>query len=147
FAILLCLFFQVSNPPENFPPMGWKLLGIAVLMIIFWISEWVPFAVTALIPLLLFPTCGISNFKDAAAPYANPVIFLFLGGFLIAIALEKTELHKRIALNIIKRTGTSFTGVLLGFMLATALLSMWISNTATTVMMVAIAVPAIQMIF
>lgn len=147
FAILLCLFFQLSNAPEGFPPLGWKLLGIALLMIVFWISEWVPFAVTALIPLLLFPTCGISNFKDAAAPYANPVIFLFLGGFLIAIALEKTELHRRIALNIIKRTGTSFTGVLFGFMLATALLSMWISNTATTVMMVAIAVPAIQMIF
>ncbi|MBK7427751.1 MAG: DASS family sodium-coupled anion symporter [Saprospiraceae bacterium] len=147
FAILLCLFFQFYSPPDDFPPLGWKLLGITFMMIIFWISEWVPFAVTALIPLLLFPVCGIASLKEAAVQYANPVIFLFLGGFLIAISLEKTDLHKRIALNIIKRTGSSFTGVLLGFMLATALLSMWMSNTATTVMMMAIAVPAIKTIF
>ncbi len=144
FAIFL--FFQLSNAPSDFPDEGWKVLGLAVVMVLLWVSETVPFAITALLPLIFLSAMGVGEIGDLARYYAHPVIFLFLGGFLIALSLEKTELHKRIALYIIKYFGKSILGVLFGFMAATALLSMWISNTATTVMMVAIAIPVVRII-
>jgi solute carrier family 13 (sodium-dependent dicarboxylate transporter), member 2/3/5 len=142
-ALLGFFYFQWTEQPAALTAEAWKLLGVVWLVILFWIAELFPFAVVALLPLLLFPVLGIMSFPKATASYANPVIFLFLGGFLMANALEKTGLHKRIALYIIYLTGRNIAGVLLGFMLATALLSMWISNTATTVMMTAIAIPAL----
>ena len=115
-------------------------------MIIWWLSEAVSISVTALIPLAIFPLLGIADIKEISANYANPIVFLFLGGFIIALALEKVELHKRIALNIIRLTGTNANGVVLGFMLATALMSMWISNTASTVVMLPIAASVIKLL-
>lgn len=113
-------------------------LAIAVLMAIWWITEVVPLAVTALLPVVLFPLFGVMNGKDVSSAYFNHVIFLFIGGFLVALAMQKWNLHKRIALKILMLTGSSPARILLGFMIATAFLSMWISNTATAMMMVPI---------
>ncbi len=115
------------------------LLGITAWMLIWWISETVHLAVTALLPLLLFPLFGLMEAKSMSAYYAHPLVYLFFGGFIIARALEETNLHYRIALLILRRTGTGTRGLLAGFMLSTAFMSMWISNTATSIMMLPIA--------
>ncbi len=121
-----------------------KVLAIATLMITWWITQALPMPVVALLPLVLFPLMDISTMEAAAEPYANPIIFLFMGGFMIALAIEKWELHKRAALTIIQLTGTSGNRIVLGFILATGLLSMWLSNTATTMMMYPIALSVIK---
>lgn len=113
-------------------------------MVTWWIFEIVPMGVTALIPLFFLPLYQIVPIKDVSPHYANPVIFLFLGGFIIARALEKTKLDERIALSILRVTGSSDNGIIIGFIIATTFLSMWISNTATTVMMLPIAMSVIQ---
>ena len=135
------LFFIVStwNPSTVLSPDAWKVIGIALWMITWWITEAAPMAVTALLPIVLFPLAGIFTIDEATAPYANKIIFLFMGGFLLGLGMERHNLHKRIALNLIKRTGTNPNGIILGFMITTAFISMWISNTATTVMMLPIA--------
>lgn len=139
----LALLMQSSN---YLNPTAWQVLGVALWMVIWWISEAAPMAVTALLPIVLFPALGVFTLKAATAPYASPIIFLFMGGFLIALGLEEHGLHKRIALGLIKITGTSANGIILGFMIATAFLSMWISNTATTIMMLPIALSVINLI-
>jgi len=108
-------------------------------MVTWWITEAMPIPVTALLPMVIFPLFQVSSVREASQPYGDPVVFLFMGGFILALALEKHNLHERIALNLIRLTGTSGNGIILGFMLATALISMWISNTATAVMMLPIA--------
>jgi len=115
-------------------------------MIIWWVTEAIPIYVTALLPMVCLPLLGIFSIAESTVSYANPIIFLFMGGFIIAIGLEKHNLHSRIALNLIKLTGTNVNGIILGFMLATAFLSMWISNTATTVMMLPIAMSVINLL-
>ena len=120
------------------------VLAIAGLMVTWWVLEALPLPVVALLPLVLFPLLHISSIEEAAAPYANPVIFLFMGGFLLGLAIEKWNLHRRIALNIVRLTGTSGDRIILGFILATGLLSMWLSNTATTMMMYPIALSVIH---
>jgi len=120
--------------------------AVAAWMIIWWISEAVSISVTALLPLALFPLLGIMDIRAVSSNYANPIVYLFFGGFVIALALEKVNLHKRIALSILKITGTKANGIILGFMIATALLSMWISNTASTVVMLPIAVSVISLL-
>jgi sodium-dependent dicarboxylate transporter 2/3/5 len=125
------------------PAGQWQLnvmAGVAVLMAVWWLTEAVPMAVTALMPLVYFPTLGIMPAKDVAAEYGNPVIFLFLGGFLIALAVEESGLHRRVALWIVSIMGDQPRRVVFGFMLSTAILSMWISNTATVMLMLPIAV-------
>src|SRR5439155_14786211 len=116
--------------------------GVATLMAVWWMTEALPLEATALLPLVLLPLAGIYDgngaFKRAAAPYADPAIFLFLGGFAIALAIERWGLHRRLALLTILAVGTSPSRLVAGFMLATAAISMWISNTATTVMMLPI---------
>ncbi len=132
---------------QNFiSPGANKVLGLAIWIIVWWITEAVPISITAFLPLVLFPFMGVMKMSEAAAPYANPIVFLFMGGFLIALALEKHRLHERIALNLVKVTGTSGNGIILGFMLATAFISMWISNTATAMMMLPIAVSVINLL-
>jgi len=121
-----------------------QVLAIAALMITWWVTEALPMPVVALLPLILFPLLGIAKMEDVAAPYANSVIFLFMGGFMIGLAIEKWSLHKRIALSIVKLTGTSGNRIVLGFILATGFMSMWLSNTATTMMMYPIAMSVIQ---
>lgn len=123
-----------------------NVLGVAVWMIIWWITEAAPIPITALLPLILFPFLGVMKMSEAAAPYANPIIFLFMGGFMIALGLEKHRLHERIALNLIRITGTSGNGIILGFMIATGFISMWISNTATAMMMLPIALSVIDLL-
>lgn len=113
-------------------------LAIAMLMAVWWITEIIPLAITALLPVVLFPLFGVMDGRDVSAAYFNHVIFLFIGGFIVALAMQKWDLHKRIALKILSFTGSSPAKILLGFMLASAILSMWISNTATAMMMVPI---------
>lgn len=125
--------------PAGLPPEGWLTAGVALLMAIWWITEAVPIPVTALVPLAVFPPLGLGSIREAAAPYANPIIFLFFGGFVLATALERSGLHRRFALGILRRAGTRPPRLVAGFMIATAFLSMWVSNTATTMMMLPIA--------
>jgi len=142
------LFFIFTNLPtlipENENANG--VIAVALWMVIWWITEAVSISVTALLPLLLFPVLNIMSITDVGANYGSPIIFLFFGGFVLALALEKVNLHKRIALNIIKITGTTPNKVVLGFMIATASLSMWISNTASTVVMLPIAMSVIGLL-
>jgi sodium-dependent dicarboxylate transporter 2/3/5 len=123
-----------------------KVLAVAALMITWWISEALPMPVVALIPLVLFPLMNIMPIKEVSAGYADSNIFLFMGGFMLGLAIEKWNLHKRIALSIVNITGTSGNRIVLGFILATGLLSMWLSNTATTMMMYPIAASVILVI-
>lgn len=116
------------------------VLGVGAWMAIWWISECLPLAVTALLPIALFPTLGATTAKEATAPFATDVVFLYLGGFLLAAALQHWRAHERIALGVIARVGTDSRRLVLGVMLATAFLSMWISNTATAAMMYPIAI-------
>ena len=122
------------------------VIGIALWMLIWWITEAVSISVTALLPLVLFPLFKIMPMAEVGANYGSPIVFLFFGGFVLALALEKVNLHKRIALTIISWTGDSPNRVILGFMLSTALMSMWISNTASTVVMLPIALSVIQLL-
>lgn len=138
--LVIVLFFDLN--PDN--PSVTYTLAVAILMAIWWITEVVPLAITSLLPIVLFPMFGIMNGKDVSVTYFNHVIFLFIGGFLIALAMQKWDLHKRIALKILMITGVSPGKILLGFMLATSFLSMWISNTATTMMMVPILISIIS---
>jgi sodium-dependent dicarboxylate transporter 2/3/5 len=125
--------------PAALSPEGWRAAAVAVLMAVWWMTEAIPIPATALLPLALFPTLGVLDMPAAAAPYANEIIFLFMGGFIIAMAMERWGLHRRIALGIMAFIGTSPKRLILGFMVATAFLSMWISNTATATMMLPIA--------
>ena len=140
-AVSLLLYFV---NPFGVSPAAAKVLAIAGLMITWWVTEALPMPVVALLPLILFPLLKISKLEETAAPYANPIIFLFMGGFMLGLAIEKWNLHKRIALNIVRITGTSGDRIVLGFILATGLLSMWLSNTATTMMMFPIALSVIH---
>ncbi len=140
----LLIYFVV--PETAISPGANKVLAVAAWMITWWVAEAVPIPVTSFLPLITFPLLGIMSMREAAAPYANPIIFLFLGGFMIALALEKHRLHIRIALNLIRVTGTSGNGIILGFMIATGFISMWISNTATAMMMLPIAISVINLL-
>jgi len=122
------------------------VLSTAVLMATWWITEAIPIPATSLLPLVLFPLLGVLSSKEASLPYGDPNIFLFLGGFFIAKAMEKHNLHKRIALSITYTLGLKPFLLILGFMLATAFLSMWVSNTATTMMMLPIAMAVISQV-
>ncbi len=141
------LFFGIlSLPSPMISTTADAVIAVALWMVLWWITEVVHIAVTALLPLLLFPLLKIMPIADVGANYGSPIIFLFFGGFILALALEKVNLHKRIALTIIKFTGTTPNQVVLGFMIATAFMSMWISNTASTVVMLPIALSVIKLL-
>jgi sodium-dependent dicarboxylate transporter 2/3/5 len=122
------------------------VIATALWMVTWWITEAVSISVTSLLPLLIFPLFKVMSISDVGSNYGSPIVFLFFGGFVLALALEKVNLHKRIALNIINKTGTTPNNVVLGFMIATAFMSMWISNTASTVVMLPIALSVINLL-
>ena len=131
--------------PEGFSAAGWRTAGVAAWMAAWWMLEAVPVWATALLPLVAFPVFGISPVKPTAASYANPVIYLFLGGFILAAAMQAHGLHRRLALALLATFGTKPERVAWGFMLATAFLSAWVSNTATSAMMIPLALSVVQL--
>jgi len=137
-AILFLLVILLPTP-DGMSSAAQVVAAVAVLMATWWITEALPFAVTALLPLILFPASDVMGVSDVTPAYANQIIFLFLSGFVFALCIERWNLHKRIALHTINTFGFSYNRILFGFMAATAFLSMWVSNTATTLMMIPIA--------
>ncbi len=125
---------------------GRATAGVAALMAIWWLTEAIPLSATALLPVALFPLYGIASTSNAVSPYASPTIFLFLGGFILGLGMERWGLHRRIALTIVLIVGTSPRRLVAGFMLATAILSMWVSNTATAIMMLPIGMSIVAMV-
>ena len=144
-GVLLFLVFVFTNP-FSLATKPNLVLSIAVLMISWWVLDALPLAVVAFLPIILFPIFNISSIKEVTKSYSDSIIFLFMGGFFLGIAIEKWNLHKRIALGIINITGTNGNRIILGFILATGFLSMWLSNTATTMMMFPIAMSVIHVI-
>ena len=136
---LLCGLFLLLVDLKPGHPEVTATAAIGLLMAAWWITEAIPLAATALIPIVLFPLFGVMNGKEVAGQYVNHIIFIFIGGFLVALAMERWNLHKRMALRVLMWFGVNPKFILLGFMVATALLSMWISNTATAMMMIPIA--------
>jgi sodium-dependent dicarboxylate transporter 2/3/5 len=143
---LLLAVMLFLPPPEGMAMLAWRTAAVGILMAMWWITEAIPIAATALLPIVLFPLLGVGTVAAATAPYANPVIYLFLGGFLIAMALESCGLHRRMALAILGVMGTRPANLILGFMAATAFISMWVSNSATVVMMLPMAVSVIALV-
>ena len=137
-GILTFLIMIILPAPSGLNPVGWSVAAVVALMAIWWATESIPVAVTALIPLALFPLLGVVSFKDAAIPYANPNIYLFLGGFMLALAIERSGLHKRMALHMIIAAGSSGPKLIGGFMTIAALISMFVMNTSTTLMLLPI---------
>ena len=136
----------IAGGPDDLDPIAWRTAAVGVLMATWWATEAIPIAATALLPIVLFPWLGIGTIQEATAPYSNKVIYLFLGGFIIAFAMQRWNLHKRIALNVLRFAGGDGRSLVGGFMLASALLSMWVMNTSTTMMLLPIAVSIIAVI-
>jgi solute carrier family 13 (sodium-dependent dicarboxylate transporter), member 2/3/5 len=141
---LLFLVVELWVHPEDMAVSAHHVLAGTLWIATWWITEAVPIPVTSLLPIVLFPLTGALPIRETTEAYGHPLVFLYVGGFIIAVAIERWDLHKRIALNIIYRLGTNLPGIILGFMLATALLSMWISNTATSVMMLPIGMAIVH---
>ena len=140
----LFTFFLLFGNFEGLSPEGHAVLASTFWIAIWWITEAIPIAVTALLPIVLFPLSGGMDLATTSGAFGHKYVFLYLGGFVIAIAIEKWNLHRRIALTIIYFIGSDVRKIILGFMLATAFLSMWISNTATSVMMLPIGIAIIK---
>lgn len=137
---LLFVIIRVFLEPKGMSPEALSILAVTAWVATWWITEAIPIAATSLLPLILFPLLGALSISDTAQAYSHPLVILYMGGFMLAMAIEKWNLHKRIALHIIKLIGENIRLIILGFMLATAFLSMWISNTATSLMMLPIAI-------
>lgn len=130
------------GPPEGLNPAAWGTAALMVLMATWWATEAIPIPATSLLPLVVLPLIEAGTPRQVGADYAHYIVLLLLGGFIIAMGIERWDLHKRIALNVIARVGAAPKSLIFGFMLATAMLSMWISNSATTLMMMPIALSA-----
>ncbi|MBK1734449.1 anion transporter [Halorhodospira abdelmalekii] len=143
---LVAVSMLLSGTPEGVDPLAWRVAALTVLMAIWWVTEALPIPVTALLPAVCLPLLGVASPEEAAAPYANPMILLFLGGFLIAMAIQRWGLHRRIALVILRVAGGRDDLLVAGFMGATALLSMWVSNTATAAMMLPIGLSVVALV-
>lgn len=139
-SFILILFFAT---PDGLSPEGVAMMAATSWVAIWWITEAVPIAATSLLPLVLLPLLGVMGIKETSVAYADPMVLLYMGGFMIAVTIEKWSLHKRIALAIISVIGTDLKRIILGFMVATAFLSMWISNTATALMMLPIGMAVV----
>ena len=140
------LLMMLAGAPEDLSNNAWMTAAVGVLMAVWWATEAVPIAITALLPLVAFPLFGIASIQETAAPYSNKVIYLFLGGFIVAFAMQRWNLHRRIALTVLQRAGGNGRSLVGGFMLSSALISMWVMNTSTTMMLLPIAVSIITVI-
>lgn len=138
----LAIGLQFVARPEGLSQEAWWVVSLAALMVVWWVTEAIPISATALLPLVVLPLSGAASIKDSAAPYADQIVFLFIGGFILAAAVERWRLHERIALSIATRAGGRPAALVGGFMIASTLISMWISNTATTLMLAPIALGA-----
>lgn len=142
----LALLMLLVDAPEGLPTPGWQTLALLAWMVVWWVTEPVPIAATSLLPMVWLPLCGIVPMAGATSAYADPIVFLFIGGFIIAVAIEHWRLHERIALAMIAAVGTRPVALVGSFALAACVLSMWISNTATTMMLVPMALGVAQAI-
>ena len=140
----VCFLLLIQSPPEAMPIAAWRVAAVTLWMAIWWISEAIPISATALLPIACFPILQVAEVSEVTRNYAHHLVYLFLGGFWIAIAMQRWNLHRRIALHILRLVGARTDRIVLGFMLATAFLSMWISNTATTMLMLPIAMAVIS---
>ena len=145
-GLLIALIVLALPTPEGLSSEAHRTAAIFLLMGTWWATEAVPVAVTALVPLALFPLLGIVDIQNAANPYANKIVYLFLGGFLIATAIQKWNLHKRIALFVLNNAGSNGASLILGFMVTAAVISMWVMNTATTIMLLPIGLAVITVV-
>ncbi len=145
-GLVLFLLLLILPEPADMQPQAFHVAAVAVLMAVWWITEAIPIPATALLPIILFPVLGVQDGGTVTMSYANHLIYLFLGGFLIAVTVEKWNLHRRIALHTIRLVGVTPNRIILGFMLATAFLSMWISNTAATMMMMTIGMAVLDQV-
>jgi sodium-dependent dicarboxylate transporter 2/3/5 len=140
------LMFLTAGSQETMPRDAWLVAGVGLWMATWWSTEAIPVAATAFIPLVSFPLLQVMPVKAVAQSYAHPTIFLFMGAFVLALAVEKWSLHRRIALTVLSRTGTDGRKLILGFMVASALLSMWMTNTSTAMMLLPIAASVAAMV-
>lgn len=144
-GIVVFVLILLLPTPSGMNDAAWKTAALIALMATWWISEAIPIFATALLPIALLPALGIADIKEATAPYANPVIFLFMGGFFIALAIEERGLHRRVALWLLSKVSPEPIYIIGGFMLVTALISMWVSNSATTLMMLPIGQSVVEL--
>ena len=144
--LIFVVMLATSQVQTAMDPQAWRAAAIGLWMATWWATEAIPVPVTALLPLVAFAPLGVATIREAAAPYANPTIFLFLGGFMMALAIERWNLHRRIALAILDRTGTDGRRLIGGFMIVCAGLSMWMTNTSTTLMLLPIVLSVISVI-
>lgn len=143
---LLLVACLLTDPPAGLSETAWRTVGMAAMMAVWWSTEAIPIPATSLLPVLLIPLLGIDSLAKATAPYANPTIFLFLGSFLLGLAMQRWNLHKRIALATLLAVGNQPSRQIAGFMIATAFISMWVSNTATSIMMLPIGLSVIGLL-
>ena len=143
---LFALMMLLGTQQNIMGTEAWRTAAVGLWMAIWWATEAIPVPVTAFLPLVTFDFLGIANANEAAAPYSNPIIYLFLGAFILALSIERWNLHKRIALIILSHTGTEGRRLIFGFMLVAALLSMWMTNTSTTMMLMPIAISVAKVI-
>ena len=136
---MVAALMLLAGPPDGLDLPAWATAALLAWMAIWWATEPIPIPVTSLLPLAVLPVFGAATPRAVATGYSSPIVLLLMGGFIIAMGIERWQLHRRIALNIVVRVGTAPRALIFGFMVATALLSMWISNSATTLMMVPIA--------
>jgi solute carrier family 13 (sodium-dependent dicarboxylate transporter), member 2/3/5 len=146
-APAIALTMLLFSPPAGLSVQGWRVATVCILMGLWWMSEAIPLAATALLPLALFPLLGVSSIDTTASSYANPLIFLFLGGFLMATAMVKQNLSRRLAFGLLSRGSLSLPGIIASIMIVTAFLSMWVSNTATTMIMLPIGQSIIAAVY
>ncbi len=145
-GIAFLLYTLFTAPPEGITAASWKTIGVTLLMATWWMLEAVPIAVTALVPLVLFPWLGVMTAKEVAPNYAQDLIWLFVGGFALAYAMETWNLHRRVSLLVLKVCGTNPKMLLLGFLVSSAFLSAWMSNTACAVLMMPIGIAIVKMV-
>jgi sodium-dependent dicarboxylate transporter 2/3/5 len=143
---IIAIYMLLAPAPDGLSNEAWSVAAMGSLMAIWWATEAIPIAITALLPLVFFPLLGISSIQEAATPFANKVIYLFLGGFIVAFAMQRWNLHRRIALTILQYVGGNGRSLVGGFMLVSASLSMWVMNTSTTMMLLPIAISVITVI-